>query len=839
MTSLDALKVEFESLGYESEALIEGYTFADVLASDGNQRRVELAAFTQTPASYRTAAFGVVLGNGARQPIDLLALRALGAPLIFCVKGGTAELWQIRAKAPAERILEVPLAQIHHLFQQHAAEWAPTAIHRAKLIGQFDRAYQLDFVDLGLIPAIESEIHVKLDRLLNDVLTSAVAMLQKSGKRTRIDYQFLFRLTFRLLAAKILVDRQHPIAQHWPRDNVQTIVDEICRYYGLRRDQDLGETVFARFASDAWQHLLRSIDFRNISSDDLAFVYETTLVSDDVRQALGTHSTPRSVAEYVVSHLRFDRLDLDNVHVYEPFAGSAVFLVSAMRHLRDLQPSKWNDRQRHDYFVNHISGSEIDPFAREVANLSLILADYPNHNGWHLHEEDLFRNQLLATRLKACSVVLCNPPFETLTTEQRQDYADMAARSVHKPIAVLDVVLDHTPQMIGFVLPSGFISGKQYAGIRRRIEQTYANIELVSLPDRIFRESTVESSLVVAQELRPQKGVGPTALRATTVRDVDRPGFLQQREITSQSTNVRAPEDPKEGNLWIEELYDVWRYLRNYPTLGMFVDVHRGLEWKYDQSRAVSPQPKYGFRPGLHTINGALEPFAIRRAVYIDCNKRSLRGNAIRRPWDDTKVIANAARLSRGPWRIAAAIDDKGLVCSQQFFGLWPKMHSPYDAFAVAAILNSPLCNAFLSIHDPQKRLRIATVEKLPIPPKIDTKKLRDLVKTYHAQQMQAGILDVDRATMLERLLLEIDAEILSAYDLPPRLERNLLDYFRGYERPVSHPFHDYFPQDFTAWIPLRTYLSSDFEAARSGWLQNVLRPIASSEAELLADYLK
>ena len=67
-----------------------------------------------------------------------------------------------------------------------------------------------------------------------------------------------------------------------------------------------------------------------------------------------------------------------------------------------------------------------------------------------------------------------------------------------------------------------------------------------------------------------------------------------------------------------------------------------------------------------------------------------------------------------------------------------------------------------------------------------------------------------------ERVLLEIDAAVLEGYDLPPRLERSLLDYFNGQgsRRPVSHPFEDYFPSDFRPCLPLARYISKDFELA-------------------------
>ena len=40
----------------------------------------------------------------------------------------------------------------------------------------------------------------------------------------------------------------------------------------------------------------------------------------------------------------------------------------------------------------------------------------------------------------------------------------------------------------------------------------------------------------------------------------------------------------------------------------------------------------------------------------------------------------------------------------------------------------------------------------------------------------------------LSALLLEIDAAVLQAYDLPPRLEHMLLSYFPAEGRPVAPP---------------------------------------------------
>src|SRR5262249_122781 len=147
----------------------------------------------------------------------------------------------------------------------------------------------------------------------------------------------------------------------------------------------LQSTIF----ESAWERLRDGINFRNISADDLAFVYENTLITTETRKSFGTHGTPRTVAEYVVSKLRLDCLEVDNLNIYEPFAGAGIFMVAALRQLRESLPRDWSDAQRHRYLVRHIRGDENDPFAKEVAVLSLILADYPNANGWQVEQVDL------------------------------------------------------------------------------------------------------------------------------------------------------------------------------------------------------------------------------------------------------------------------------------------------------------------------------------------------------------------------------------------------------------------------------------------------------------------
>lgn len=828
MNAVDIIAKAARSTGYRDEAIVRDYAFADVLDPADTMRTVSLAAFTQTPPSYRSAALAAISAADG-DTLDLVkAHRALGAPLLFVIEGDQVSLWQVRGDAPPRVLERLPVSDVPALFERHRETWRPDAIHRAKSIGAIDRNYQLDFVDLGLLPAIEGEIHLKLDYLLVDTLTAASDAQRGKAPETRL----LFRVVFRLLAAKVLHDRQHPYAQGWDAADLASILRAIESYYSLASVPISSRQKVPPAFSAAWECLRGGISFANISSDDLAFVYENTLVTPEARKHFGTHSTPRQLAEYAIARLELHRYKPDDLSVYEPFAGAGTFLVSALRHMRDLLPVDWSDQQRHDFLVGRLAGDEIDSFACEVAALSLILADYPNQNGWHIAEADLFEDGVLQDRMKERNVVLCNPPFEAFTSKERSRYP-IASEFYSKPVAVLNAALDAHPLALAFILPRPFILDRQFAEQRRKIEKLYGEVELVELPDRIFGASVIESALLIAREPRPPAPAVIT-LRSTEVSDFDRVAFLKTGKTTTERHLVRAVGDPPSGELWVPPLQAVWDYLLTSPRLQRHFTIHRGIEWQSAQESAWSTQRRAGYRRGLHTARGARQ-FVLSNRVWLDCRPDRLLYKAIDLPWERPKLIVNAGRLSRGPWRIAATLDKEGLLCSQQFFGLWPhEAVSDAQLLTFAAILNGPVANAFLAIHSPAKGMRISAVEQIPIPSMLPFR-AGELATEYVRLLTQPTALgqDDDR---LESLLTQIDAAVLSAYDLPPRLERQLLDYFRNVDRPVAHLWRHWDVSNVTRGLTLAERVSGRFHPHGS-WIRKVFQPLPDDEARLLRTY--
>jgi hypothetical protein len=831
MTAARILREQIAKIGYS--AIVANYVYSDVFAASPTDRKVAFAAFTHTPPSYRNAAFAVVEA-GDRSAIDVISEhRALGAPLLFVIEGNDVSIWQVRSGTGPRAIAKAHQDELPALFSANRDEWNPQSIQRAKSIGAFDRQYQLDFVDLGLLPAIEGEIHAKLDRLLNEALVQAID--PRTGKLRGINERSLFRAVFRFLAAKILQDRSHSLADVWDAKKIETVLNTISQHYRLPEFRLLPGSAEHRIYTSVWECLRSGINFQNISADDLAFVYENTLVTPEIRKTFGTHSTPRPVAEYVVNRLELWRDDIENIRVYEPFAGAGIFLVAALRQLREQLPTHLTDQQRHEILIQRITGDEIDPFAKEVATLSLILADYPNANGWAVSELDLFEKNRIAQRASNGTIVLCNPPFESFTAKEKLKYREAAARSPFKPIAVLDSVLDAAPKSLGFVLPESFINGEQYDAQRERIEKLYKSIELVSLPDRTFKHSVIRSSLLIARDARSE-GNANTSLRSTVIAVRDRDNFLKTGEVTETRARIH-PCGVARGELWVSQLEEVWEYLSGLPVLKSVAEVHKGVEWEGGQSNAVSTKKRDGFCPGIHAAN-AVRTFALEGGAYLDCRPGSFakRAAAHKRPWQQPKILANAARLSRGAWCFAAAVDRSGLIASQQLFGIWSK--NGVSLNALCALLNSPVGVAYIACHSPPDRIRVSAVNAVPLPREVPSE-LDDLVRRYTRVVAHGEGLFSERTTeRADRLLNQIDALILKAYDLPPRFERQLLEYFRGSERPTVHEWDHWFPEGFSPFIPLHEYLSDDYRKARKENLLRLFGPLPADEAAALREAL-
>jgi len=818
--AFQAIEQAMRGIGYRGDLLRRGYEYADVLEIRRTDiRSIDLAGFAQSPPTYRNACIGVIVSDRTPGAERVAQHRTLGAPLIFEIDGPFISRWKITASAEPELKERIPVGNISKAFEVNRNEWEPESILRAKAIGEPLGPIQLDFVDAGYMPFLEGRNFEKLDYLLKSVLTRTIGIHQRViGKKPR--FQQLFPLTFRLIAAKVFRDRGYPGG--WSSDNVNTVLEAIDRHYNVQREMPSNSTVYhPEVVNGMWSAMVSLFRFPNLSEDDLALIFEKTFITPQSRQSLGIHSTPPRVAEYIVRKLPIQELPQDKRFVLEPFAGHGRFLIAAMRRMRDLLPSNLTSRQRHDYFMRRLVGIEIEAFSVEVCRLSLMLADQPNPNGWQLHTEDIFATDTLERELKKADILLCNPPFEDVSFSKRRQYNndDML---VKKPAELLRRVLQQPPEQLGIVLPRSFESGTSYRRFHKELAENYASIELIGLP-KVFNYSDVATMLLIASERKTHYSQVAVACRHVD-EGYQRKAFLQ---CGTEPPAIRATfgdEEISRSNfsLWIPRLSRIWRYLDPLPPLSALLDeAHRGLMWisssgKSDkrQEDFISPKEKRGYMEGYARVRGYLTQYGfLREPLYLSVREEDQYDSAYKHDWHRPKVVCNGARLSRGAWRIGAAVDSKGLAFSQRFLAMWPKKGVSH--YALAGLINSPLANAFFCAMDGDRDNRLKTLKRLPIPSRAHFQiggRLDILSRELHRLVSRQSILDEHG----RQIALLIDAYLLEAYGLPAILERELLDTFQYAERPILFKFNGYYPQNFDAYIPLREIISPAFEDAKA-----------------------
>ncbi len=809
-------------LGYKGTLIQEDYSFPDLFLPGAPVRLLPAAAFGREPPSYDSACIAIVIPH-QKAGVELVSeYRALGAPVALEV--GHDHLTQWRVSADVDRIVrwdEFHPDDLPRKLREKKDEWSPDTIVRGKNVFAKLAPRQLDFIDLGLIPALERQVRDKLDYLLRKVISSAVTTYKNSTGREP-DMHQLFRLVFRFVAAKLLSDRRVPSFRSVDvESDPETILTRVSRYY--KQSEPIIEDMKTRItvAQEIWS----AVSFQNLSVESLAYIYENTLVDEQLRRALGTHSTPASVARYVVSRLIDEQTSSHSIQIVEPCSGHAIFLVAALERLRDLLPSDLDPEERHQLFVKALRGFERDPFALEVGKLCLMLADFPFPNGWHLFPADVFASPELESALTRADIVLCNPPFGNFSRDERQRYAGL--RSMQKPAELLHRVLGRLKPSgtLGFVLPRQFTDGRAYRDIRRQLADRYECLEVVSLPDRIFHVSQIETSLLIGRV--PSTRHTQVNLSFSHVSEADTNRFLQDYEVSYRDSGQKT-KAAFASSAGIPPLGAVWEQLAESQELADVASVHRGVEWRppFDEAKYISVRPKKGFAKGLRKVTDDYMAFQTPAAVYLSIRSEDQRteAKAFDLPWEKPKVIANAATLQRGPWRIAAFPDDQGLVCTQRFFGIWPL--SDWTIETLSAVLNGPIANAYISAHENKRDNRKSTLERIPLPLLTEAQRthLDQLVEKYRGIAGTVDMFDAAQAStahegILRTICLEIDAIVLRGYGLPPRIERQLLDFFRGHRRRVPFPFTEYFPAEFAPTIPLWMYISSDFQRCRADYL--------------------
>jgi len=296
--------------------------------------------------------------------------------------------------------------------------------------------------------------------------------------------------------------------------------------------------------------------------------------------------------------------------------------------------------------------------------------------------------------------------------------------------------------------------------------------------------------------------------------------FQEKYEGTDQYVLQSKFDEGPTFDLRVRELDDIWIYCeRNFPILNSVAEGGKGFEYKSEDlpSGAKTFDKKFfaGAVKGYALFNRGIPLHGLPQEYWMN-----LAPEVISRPrWGletgRAQILINYAPVSAEQWRLKALIDRKGRPVKDRFL-VFRLKSDDWSLDALWAVLNSPLVNAFIYAHTTDRYITAGTARSIPIPfcTKRTLEKLERLVAEYFTlierKDTEFGIDVRDKA---KHLLFSIDAEVMRLYDLPPKMEKRILDLFQGVQRKgVDFEFKGYYPDGFESAVPLYEYLSDEYQ---------------------------
>jgi len=836
------IKRNLERCGYTDRLLRTNYVYSDNMGS----HTVQLAGFARPVYDSRTSCVSVIVSESLIQVSaeQINGYRGLGAPIVFVCCNRTTQLWTL-SREGAKWEETVADDQLDDLFAKRKEDFKPDRLWRAKNLGRVDKDQQLGFVDIGLMPLLENEMGKRLGGLMKRVIGSLEEGFPEGQLQKDESQKWIFRSAFWLLCAKILQDKRVKSFIQLNLADVEAVLEAVTTHYGA---QDRVEVKTGRQQSAlevAAGKINKFPSLSNLTTEAFGYMYKNVLVDKKLRTALGIHATPSYLVDYIVWQLWpwIEQIPENKRVVLEPACGHAPFLTGAIRLLRELFDG--DATAFHKYAKRHLIGIETDPFAREIGRLSLTMADIPKSNGWNIVEGDIYSSDILSKRAEDITILLCNPPFEDFTPVEQNRYGanGQRLRCFNKAAEMLWRTLPYMPEgaVFGVVLPRGFMNKGNLADLRKIILRDFELQQICLLPKKVFRHANHESVVLAGRKKSARRRGGRARDSRIIYRHVPRDrleDFRQKYAAMDQSVYQSMFLERGLHDLRLRELDDVWTYCeRNFPKLDSISEGGQGLIYK---GKDLPPETK--------TFEKKRFAGAVRGYALFDSDVQlhrlpteywmNLAPEAIRRPmWGSemnrAQVLLNYSPVGVEPWRLKTLIDRKGRPVTSRFL-VFRITSQEWSLDALWAVLNAPLANAFIYVHTTDRDIPAGTARRIPVPPcsRESLDKLERLVAEYFTLMEEGDTpFGVKVQNKVRHVLLTIDAEVMRLYDLPPKMEKRVLDLFQGVQRKgVDFEFKGYYPEGFESAIPLHEFLSEEYQRSTVSFVKKWIEDNRSPE---------
>lgn len=771
--------------GYDAGCLVPEYRYT-WRKDDGTlaNERAALVAFSARPYSMRSACIAVAELESDTQTAQVLKqLAYLSAPVALIATPTDVKLWSIRRDVAPAVIDESPRAEwTSATFRTRLSGLSPAALFAAKL-----GTAQQTLIDVGLWDWAEKITSDTLVRLLEGLMARSLDSLPPSLSSSKAAQRAIVRLVFQLFACRVLEDKEVITAGLSAADALA----EAHEHFSENIDASI---TTSRYVTDAVvqeiHHSLRNhFAFASLTTEMLGQAYENALVTPQFRKEQGIYYTPPTVTKYILNRLPVESIEQDDRILIDPACGSGSFLLAGFERLNAILPDGLSPGLRHQYLRSRILGFDTDAFAREVATLSLLLADLQNKNGWKVREVDVTALDVKAAGGRRPTILVTNPPFKEMKE------GDGIRRELAADILVRLVDLLAANGLMGIVVPQTVLSSGAGREAREALLTRGDLLEVTTFPGGVFY-SQADTAVILFRKHgeRNRLQTSGTTIRELRAQDLSRFDQLGSFTRTYSADTENWRNDP-DRRFIISPLSDLWRRLETtFEPLKSFATTNAGIQVKSTDTASVSAKRRDGDVAYVDRLQ-FLRPFAL----LTDAHHKSqwLRyGPHLHRQRDEKifkakKILVNANRNPGSPWRLVAAQAPAHLYFSLNFHGIVLRDGVGVTPQQLIAILNSPVANAWVDAQTRGRWINVATLGQLPVPlmdpPTAEilgsrVRELHDLRVRQLAHEIFVDDSELEPAA--SRLLVEIDEIVYDSYRLSKRERAEVETVMRAGKRP-------------------------------------------------------
>lgn len=784
---LNALESNLLHLGYSGSGgkVIRDYKFATTARRLG---RADLIAFADSRRhDISTACIAVKqLFDGDKFSV-LRQLSYVGAPIAILALSDSVELWPVvHADSTSNQLAPRIIATLQYdevgkYFDAYKAELSPRSLLDAKRSGRQFSFFSID-------PSLEAFARDATQKTLVQQYEEAIGSIPQTLRKKYPTA--LTRLAIQILAARILQDKleAYDDLRTFDLNSLLTALRNRFPSYFQNMDKEIN-LIGKDTAKSLYDRLHSEFTFRSLTNDMLAYFYENTFVTESTREELGIHYTPRFVAERIFQRLPIEDLPPEKRTVLDGTCGSGNLLLAAYNRLSGLLPIASSTEERHSYLLKHIWGVDKDPFAREIARLSLLLYDLPAGDSWDIRVRNVFELNPQKEYGDMPHVIVGNPPFsEPRSTEGER--VELAAQVLNRYVDWLA-----PGGFLGVVVPLTFLNKRATCQSRSKLLASCDLLEVWHMPEGTIPSSSVGTAIILARKLpsRETKSVSVAGLvRVDVVDRNDRTGFAQNQEptisyVVPQIKWLSAYQQKMESSAFDR----VWTKIgMTFPAVHPnFCELNNGVQpGKKARATHFSSTPKgRGWKPVLYknTNGDILEPFAInserQRIRYIKYPSEDIQWPREATHFEkSTKLVLNATRNATAPWRFYAAIDRSKLVVTENFHYALPR--EGVTAQELVAVFNSTLANAWYASHNYQRDVNLSDLKRLPYP--VFTSKQKDEIRNLVQQIEKVKSSPTPINNELRKLVTRLDEVVFDAYGISREERKQIQAWMGRFPRP-------------------------------------------------------